>query len=485
MGSGVFPQSQPFVDRIAPLIQLVQMIQQQRSQQAGNLIGTKPKGSTVAQIGLTQEQQKARFGKVLQPTDVVEQPTAEDLANQHAMDFIQHADPATLDAISASYISRMAGVPQITTSKGLASQAQASQINSATGVTEAQTKQTVAQNQQQLVGTALQSLQNWKPELRTAYAEKSVLGTTQAGQAADLGADMVKTEVQRSILSAAANPKSDLNVALKKYTGVGLGGAMAAAGLGLTSLLTQIADINVRLAVAGIEKETAMDKADANWAEDVAKSLGGTASPRAVLNWKRWRETGADPGKLPAGVSPALAATLNTAQDAGYKAYVTTAAQKGDVEAQTMLTLIQAAQRVGDPNTLKAISQLANTYMARIVADQQVGPRPNDSAGGLQWDNIVQGIASRMPSFTPHTFLMWKFGSDLKTPTQVPASPVDISGGVNRTLPGGQLSPEDSQKLQQILGVIQLYQQQQGAGGTPGGAVAPVAGQPPLLTPQP
>lgn len=483
MGSGVFPQHQSALDQVLPLIQLVQMLNQQRTGQANALIAAHPKGSTVAQVGLTPDQQKAKYGRVLQPTDVTEQPTAEDAANQHALDFIQSADPATLDTISASYISRMAGVPQITTRAGLASQAKSSEINAATGVTEAQTKGDIATNQHKLVADALQSLQTWKPEVRTMLAEKTTFGTTQSDLASEGLATQVKTEVQRQILAAAANPKSDLNVALKNYTGVGIGGAMAAAGLGLTSLLTQIADLNTRIAVAGLDRDKAINDADAQWAGDVAKSLGGTASPRTILNWKRWQENGGDPKQMPRGVTPALASTLETAKDAGYKAFVTEAAQKGDVEAQTMLTLIQAAQRVGDENTLKAISQLANTYMARIVADQKIGPRPNDPAGGLRWDQIVQGIAGRMPSFTPHTIGMWKFGVDLnapKIPNAVNTPAPNASTGQSGQLPGGQLSPEDMQNLQQIMQFLQVYQNQAAGGG-----VTPVAGQPPLLTPKP
>lgn len=481
MGSSVFPQHPSFLEESGPLIQLMQLLNAQNTNQANALIAAHPKGSTVAQIGLTPKQQKAKFGKVLQPTDVVEQPSAEDMLNQKAVDFIKGADPQTLDMLTASYLSRTQGVPQITSSTGLRSQSQASETKAGTDVVNAKSDQALAVQRHALIGKALTSLQSWDPAQQTQLAEKTAFGTTQQDLQNEGLANQVKAEVQRSILTAAADPKSDLNVALKQYTGVGLGGAMAAAGLGLTSLLNNIADLNVRLLAAGAESRSAMDQADAQWAADVAKSLGGTASPRAILNWKRWSENGADPKKLPQGVSPALVSVLENAKDAGYRAYVTDAVEKGDIEAKTMMTLIQAATRVGDENTLKAIGDLAKRYMARIIMNSRVGTRPADPAGAQQWDNMAANIAGQMPGFTPHTFFGFKLGVDMAAPT-APSLTAPAASTAQPSAPksGQPLSQEDLQNLQQIMQVYQMILNGQSGNAKP---VVPVPGGQPLLTP--
>lgn len=483
MGSYIPPERNNFLQQVLPLVQVLNMLKGSTVGEADALIKTKRPGSTVQDIGLSKKQMKAKFGRELAPTDVAEAPNATQVADNQLVSFLQNADPEMIKTISASMASRMAGVPQITTPTGLTSQAQASEISSATAVTEAGTKQKIAQNNQQLVGEALRSLSEWKPATRAAFAEKQTLGTTQAEQENVINSERIKSEIQRAVLLAAADPeKSDLNKALKTFTGVSLGGAMAAAGLGLTGLLTSIADMTTANIKTGRSLEAEMmlqmNKADTDWAGDVAKSLGGKASPRAILNWKRWREGGGDPTKLPAGVSPELNSALETAQTASYKAFLVEASQKGDVEAQTLLGLIKAASTVKDENTLKAISQLSARYMARTIMNSTVGMRPTDPQAAAQWDAGAKAIESRTPTLSPHTFLMFGSGVDLaqpsgrpsaaqfppSLPTGAPTAPTAAGATSQTGIPFQEIDPADQQSVMEFLKALREFNQTQQPG---------------------
>ena len=456
------------------LLQLKQIMAGQRTNEANALIAKTRPGATVQEIGLSPKQQKAKFGRQLAPTDVVQQPSPEDVANAQTVDALRRATPEQLDMITNSMISRMAGVPQITTGAGLSAQARTNTLKSGTD-------EQVAQLNRDNLSRALTSLQTWKPELRTRFAESQALGTTQGEQDVQASGEKVKSEVQRQILMAAADPKnSDLNKALQAYTGVGLGGAMAAAGLGLTSVLTSIADYNTATLRTGealsAELEKQMNQADTQWAQDVAQKLGGKASPRAILNWKRWKETGGDPATMPKGVSPELSAALDVAQVASYKSFLSEAASKGDTESKTLMTMLQGMSNIKDENTLKAFSQISARLMAHSIMNTTVGLRPADPEAAKAWDRRAQAIEDNMPKLTPHQFLGFDFGVDLASPPRIPLSNMPPGRVPQGTLQqpaapsanplGGNMSPapptpNDSVAIQTFLKALQAVTAQQ------------------------
>lgn len=416
MGTYVPPQRPGLLEKLGPLIQLMQILRKQDVEQADALISTKRPGTAVKDIGLSRKQQQAKFGRELAPTDVAVPETAQDRADKMARDFLDTADPVTIANISSSLVSRMAGVPQITTPKGLASQAQASE-------TESGTKAMTAKANQGLVQDALTSLDKWEPAARTALAETKTLGATQVEVQNQQRAENIKTEVQREILKAVADPNNELNLSLKKYFGVGLGSAMAAAGLGLTQLLDSIGQLAVVKARGNLaerefqlELEKQINQADATWATDVAKNLGGKVTPRAVLNWRRWREAGGDPKKMPADVSPELDNALDIAQAAAFRTFMVENAQKGDPMARQMLELVGAAKNIKDENTLKALSQLIAKFTARSIMDMNVGPKPTEPEAAKRWDQTAAEVEAKLPKFDIHTFMGFNSGVDLTGP---------------------------------------------------------------------
>lgn len=479
------PQEDPLAGLLR-VLQIQEMVRKRRSEQGSNLVSGSEPGATVQQIGLDDKQQKALYGRKVAPDFTPRPATASDIADQNLKNFLRTADPQVIRTLSASMASRAAGVPQITTPEGITKQGQASEIAAGTAVTEAQTKNTAAKFNQNQTALALQSVDQWKPELKARFAQQQVLGTTEGQQANDAQAERIKAEVQRQILQASSDPEhSDLNKALKTYTGVGIGGAMAAAGLGLTSLLDQIASVSSmqfrsgQLLAAELEKQ--MNEADTQWAKDVASKLGGQASPRALLNWKRWREAGGDPKAMPRDVSPDLDAALEAANAASFRAYMADAAEKGDPDARTAMELVKAATQVKDNNTLQAISQLVARLRARVIMNQKAGPRPSeDPARAALWDQNAQWLEDHTPVLKARSFLGMDFGVDLSKPIPNTFHPA-LGSGANTQPPVGagagapaapspsglpqfnDLSPEDAQKIQQVLQALKMAGGQQPA----------------------
>ena len=466
---------------ILALMQLVNMVKQQRIQQADATIAGLPNqgaGMTIAQSGLTPKQIKAKYGRDRNPSELVAADTPEAQQNRMIEARIASFTPEETDAFTSSLLNKAMGTPGAITRKGLASAAQAGETKAATEATTEQTRSAVANSTHQMVLKGLASLEKASPDIQAAQGLKVAGLQTAQETESDTLAAQIRTQTQKMALAALANPDHPLNKVMKSELGFNAITAAPAVALGMTTMLDKVADIayakaagNKQLEVARfqamLDEDKDMNRVEADWAKGIASNLGGTVTPRTVLNWKRWKESGGDAKSMPAGVTSNLDNTLTIATSVAAKAYVTDQAQKGDIYAQQILNLANMAKQIPNSNTLQAVGKLMQDYYGKIQVQAKLGPRPNQPGPAQnQWDAAAKYTSSQLPTFDANWFLTGG-GVDLVTPKNgVPQQPMGKAPPIpSPTAPtanfnGQQVplppdaSPDDMAAVQQFLQVL-------------------------------
>lgn len=286
-------------------------------------------------------------------------------------------------------------------------------------------------------------------EAKANLGAKLAVGATPGElQVSDLNTK-VKTETLREGLKILSNPDHALNKVMKGTLGFNAIEAAGGVALELTPLMDKSAEI-IFQAGAGRTMEDELNKAEAEWAKTIAERFEGSVTPRAILNWKRWRETGGDPRTRPAGVSQELDQVLSAGTSIGLRAFITDRAEKGDPEAKTILQITQGMERIGDANTLVTYAKLLGTYYGRVQAAAKLGPRPSEPDAAARWDATAKALSDRIPKLDP-TF--WK---------GVTQAPTARGGSYNfqgppeqnnlNTPPG--LTQEDMQNIQILMKAV-------------------------------
>lgn len=490
------PYTQSPFQKILPLIQLMEQIRQMNLDQANANISRLPNqgaGMTVQQSGLLPKQVKAKYGRDLAPGEMIAPDTPEAQTSRQMMAMIAKMTPEELDSFGASLVSRNLGVPQITNRAGLAAQARGSQVTAENQVTEQGTKKVALDENAKLVLEGIQSIQKATPETRALMGQRlSGLGSPSEealkGQETNLKAAMTKMA-----LDALADPKHPLNVAMQKDLGFNAIVAAPGVAMGMTQMLDTMAQIayqrtqgnnamDLAKLQASLDKDKEFNRVEANWAESVAKNLGGKVSPTVVANWRRWNDAGR-PGTAPQGVTPQLDATLKVASDISTQAYINDQAQKGDFDSQMILKLADMVAKVPNKNASEAISEIMAKYYGRVVTTKNIGPRP-DGPAGLRWDATADLFAKRFDRVQAKS--MWTGGGvSFKPGVAAPAvSPNALTrpdqtgqGGAlapnSPAAPGAALSPEDQQSLELLMKALM-------SGQVPAGVNLTPAGQPPV-----
>lgn len=397
-----FPNQDPMAGAIQ-LMQLIQGIkarQQQTAQQhLENSLTLAQPGTTFGQLGLSEKDLKRALGRAPKPDEIAKVLTPDEVMRKQQLDLLQHATPEQLNVLSATSLATKAGAPAgLYTQQGFADTAGANaaeaktqrKISESTGTTKVKTAQVSAQNQlktQQTIGQAIdEGIKAWGSDLtgkqKSLIGQKTLFGQTGQEFTEQNVSSMLKAQIQREALKSTVDPSHPANKFWREL-GMDPAAGIAMLGMGGESLINARLQMLTSLSINRQERETALQKADAEVAADIGKKFGVPAHTvmRELNNM--------DAGKPP---TTGLGQALRQSMVMNYNAILTEGAIKNNPKVQELEGMTALFQKFGDnPDVLKmGAKAYAQKYAEGVAASLGNRLSTSDDPKDQLWGAALQ-----------------------------------------------------------------------------------------------
>lgn len=405
-----FPQQDPMGDAIR-LMSIVQQMKAQRQQTAQqhleNALSIAQPGTTFQQLGLSEKDLKRALGRAPKPDEIAKALTPQEVMRKQQLNLLQNATPEQLNVLSATSLATGAGAPAgLYTQQGFADTAGANaaaaktqrKINESTSGTKVKTAQISAGNElktQQTVSQAIdEGMKAWTSEFtgqqKSLIGQKTLFGQTGQEFTEQNVGSMLKTQIQREALKSVVDPTHPAN---KFWRQIGMDPAAGVAmiGLGAQSLIDTRLRLLATLQANQSERETAIQKADAEVAAEMGKKFG--ISAHSALREMNNLDAGKPP-TTPFGAAFQQGLLMN------YKATLNEAAIKGDPVISQLQALSQGALKLAGKNDeLKNYTAVVNREAAETILRQRGIEPPLDPQGRETYNQAVQQITNQLSTF--------------------------------------------------------------------------------------
>jgi hypothetical protein len=470
---------------VQQVLMLAQLSQQRNQQQGANQINTALPGQTAKDVGMTERQFKAIFGKdvAYNPGRVLREQKSSDILDNNLKNFLATADPATLASFSASAMLNRSGVAGLTTPEGLdatiktggrAAQT-AEQVSSATqpeavrtgvahaktAAVQAETAGATAESIAGLVAKGIQSMAKAPEAVQAAAGQTAAYGTTASAIESGEYKNQLGIASLRMAIDAQTNPRAPIHAFLAK-NGLDLHTVMAGSAMGISSLFDNYSRMLMSVKATSKEMELALLRSRLESARDMSmKVFHGKLTPNQVMAVMDAKESGKP---LPKGLE-AAGQIYDYAVEASFQSAIAQEIEKGDPMITAMRDQIHALQAPGlDPNNLTAVRDLSRNIAAVAMTKTQIGDPPPTAEGQAKWDQVFQANKARVPGASIK-FPLFSRGSSVGAEglgSQVP--PVMAPAG-STALPPGAVNPSQVKAIQNVPAA--------------GGILAPVGGAAP------
>lgn len=478
----------------ANLLQLVQMNRQRKRQQYQNILEMALPGQTAEDLGITPQQYKEATGNELKPGTVIKPETATDKLDKGVRTLLDNwkndpsvidkATPGSLDAIYTGRLAQILGLSGDMTGPAIKSAQQTAQTKGATAATAAAT-------QSDLVSAGRDAWAAADAKTKGIAGQQLSTGLTTSGVQSAEANQVLDIAMKKQGLKMVSDPTNPAWAPIKNL-GINPVMAVSAAATGMLPLLDQYAQMVTSASIARSQGESALSKANAEWAGKVSEATGGKIPPGVIMAVMNKRLAGQPPSSPQ---EKAVDALIDTATQAAYQATLTDAFMKGNPQARLLPELLKAATSNTNPDQFNMIKDRITTTMGEAIATQALGyPRP--IAAGPErdaWDKAAAIYKVAAPDAKTWYQKIGDFGhidipGAMQTSTQTapppsgggapasaapsapgPTAPPSASTGI--TLPGPpvaapaatarpkgpsitDLTPEQQAAVQQILGIL-------------------------------
>lgn len=431
-------------------------------QRLKNALDIAQPGTTFGQLGLGDKDLKRTLGRVPKGDEVAKVLTPEYVMQQRQLDLLSNAPPDLVNTLAATTLFTKAGAPSaVYTAKGGVDVGKANEAAAGTrraieeGTSKAQIAKATSEAQAgaaqaglvaDAVNEGVKAWSKFSPMSKSLIGQKAALGTTESETIGSEVSTQLKTALQREALKATVDPSHPAN-ALFKSLGIAPQAGIAFLGMGAEQLLNVRAELFLRLSTAEAEKETALQKADAEVAGEMGKKLGVSASSvmREFKNLEAGKAPNSDLGK-------AIQAGIGAVRDAS----IAKAIEEGDPTVQALSALQQGALKLGeDPKLLEVYSKAINRRTAEMMLRQRGVERPLDPQQLSLYNKTADDLAKTLSTFTSSGAMWWKRVNFLAPSTQ---NPVQSQNDQPIKQPNtSQLTPEAekaAQDFMKALGVV-------------------------------